>query len=120
MTEFDDLSDEPPAELSEHARVFWLRLSPVLWRRGFPRHVGEQVQFEQLCLELGIVAECEDRLRVDGLTVIDSRRREIPHPSISIRARYAEHARESMQLLGLDPDEPELAARHGLGTGKPS
>lgn len=120
MRDFDQLGDDPPEELSESARVFWLRLAPVLWRRGLLREAGEIVQFEQLCFELGTVADCEERLRVDGLTVLDRRNREAPHSALAAKAAYEAHARESFGLLGLDPGDPELVALHGLGAGKPS
>jgi phage terminase small subunit len=103
-----DDSAAPPAELSDQARAVWLRLFPVLWSRGMLRTRGQRSQFELLCFALGTLAEQDENLVRDGLTVIGRDGAEQPHPSIEIKALYMEHARESLGVIGLAADDPDV------------
>jgi phage terminase small subunit len=106
------MSSEPPEGLGLHAQIAWRRLHPIFSERDISLH-----ELLLLAAELGTVAEQDENLIRDGLTIVRRRRVE-PHPSIAIKASFMRDALDRMRRLGLDPDDPQFTDLFGSGGRK--
>jgi P27 family predicted phage terminase small subunit len=92
----------PPDRLSKAGRAAWRRCGAAAIELGSLRH-SDLDQLELLSASLGLAEECEQRIRVEGLTVTSGTGVTKSHPLASVMQAARRDAHRAMQILGLSP-----------------
>ncbi len=98
-----------PRGTPKYAKKLWQEYAPILERLGVLKET-DKPGWEILCLTYQTIRECEDQLRVEGLTVDGMKGGKVKHPCISILNAARQQFRLMSQQFGLDP-----ASRERLG-----
>lgn len=90
-----------PAWLSKDAKAEWARVMPILVERRILTN-ADLASFENYCVAIGQVRECERLIRRGGY-VVETNRGPRAHPAVKIQSDAMTRARLLAAELGLTP-----------------
>jgi P27 family predicted phage terminase small subunit len=90
-----------PGWLSKDAKAEWTRVMPILVERRILTD-ADLASFENYCVAIGQVRECERLIRKSGY-VVETERGPRAHPAVKIQSDATTRARLLASELGLTP-----------------